>query len=93
LHEGFASLHLIFFSLHRIQALPLTGLGGDVGSLTWPFFLAADGDAGSLPFLLFFVDDLRRDSGDAEAAFFLRSFFAEVFGASGEVDISRSGSL
>lgn len=68
------------------------GLGGGDGSLICAFFLNADGDTGSLPFLLFFVIVLRLMSGD-DVVFFLRFFFADIFGASGEVDISRLGSL
>jgi hypothetical protein len=76
-----------------MQALPLTGFGGGDGSLIWAFRRDAEGEVGSLPFLFFFVDVFRLVSGEADAAVFLRFFFADAFGASGVVDISRSGSL
>jgi hypothetical protein len=46
----------------------------------------------SLPFLFFFAVDLLVDSGEGVTPFFLRFLLIEVRGASGEVDMSMSGS-
>jgi hypothetical protein len=71
--------------------LPFTGIGGAGGSTTWAFLRDADG-GDSLPFLFFFAVDLLVDSGEAVTPFFLRFLLIEVRGASGEVDMSMSGS-
>jgi hypothetical protein len=75
-----------------MHAFPLTGIGGGDGSRIWVFLRDAWGERASLLFLAFFADDLRIDSGEAAEAFFLRLFFVAALGASGDVDISRSGS-
>jgi hypothetical protein len=91
---GFASLHLIFFSRQRMHGVPLTGTGdgGGEGSLIGAFFRDLVGDAACFDFFPFLVDGFRPFSGEAGAPFFLRFFLAEDFGASGEVDMSMSGS-
>jgi hypothetical protein len=76
-----------------MHALPLTGIGGGDGSLMGTLFRDLVGDVTCFDFLPFFDNVFRLDSGDAEAPFFLRFFLAEDFGSSGEVDMSRSGSL
>jgi hypothetical protein len=75
-----------------MHALPLTGTGGGDGSLIGVFFRDLVGDATCFDFLPLSVV-FRLDSGDAAAPFFLRFFLAEDFGASGDVDMSRSESL
>jgi hypothetical protein len=72
-----------------MHALLFTGTGGGDVSRICVFF-RADGDVVSLPVLVFFLADFRLVSGEVNEAFFLRFFL--VFGASGEVDISMSGS-
>jgi hypothetical protein len=51
----------------------------------------ADADA-SCVFLLFFADDFRLALGETTSSLFLRFLLVEDFGASGEVDMSKSGS-
>jgi hypothetical protein len=91
LQDGLPSLHLIFFSRHLMHALPPTSLGVGDGSTMVDLVSEAVGDGGFFPFLLFFVVDLRVDSSESLAALFFRPLLA--FGASGEVDMSRSESL
>jgi hypothetical protein len=61
------------------------------GSLIEAVF-CADGDTISLLVLVFFVVDLRVETGEVNEAFFLRFFFAEGFSASGDVDMFKSTS-
>jgi hypothetical protein len=91
LHAGLPSLHLIFISQHRMH-LPFTGIGGTGGSTTCALLRDADGERGSLPFLLFFAVDLRVELGEAVTPFSLRFLLTEARGASGEVDMSMFGS-
>jgi hypothetical protein len=89
LHVGFASLHLMPFSRHRKHLL-LTGCtGGGLGSTTALFLRDFAGDC-NLLFFTFFDEDVRLAS--SETTPFLRPFFAGALVASGEVDMSRSGS-
>ena len=73
-----------------MHALPFTDFSGGDGSWT---VRALDGDWGSFVFLPFFSDGFRLHSGEANGPSFLRLFFVVDLGASGDVDMSRSGSL
>lgn len=75
-----------------MQALPGAGSDGGDGSLTGAFFLDLVGDAGDLAFLLFLVDGFRTVLGEVTAPFPLCLFFVDELGASGDVDMSISGS-
>ena len=88
LHAGLSSLHLIFFSRHRRQALPLIGLGGDI---VFDVFRMADGEEISFPFFVFFGVVAFLVLEDFGAAFF-DVFFLAGLGLSGAVDVSKSGS-
>ena len=67
-----------------MHALPFVSTGGGDGSLTRAFFRAAEGDDDAFPLWL--------ESGETDVTFFVRFFLAEVLGALGDVDMSRSGS-
>jgi hypothetical protein len=92
LQAGLASLHLIFFSPQQIQALPRTGTDGSDASTRGAFFFDLLGDVGNLA-LDFLIDAFRAVVGEATAPTFLLFLFGDEFGASGDVDMSRSGSL
>jgi hypothetical protein len=74
-----------------MHALSFTGMSGSDGSLMSSVF-RADGDTVSLPLLVFFGADLRLKSGEVNGSFCFRLFFAEVSGASGDVDMFKSTS-
>lgn len=75
-----------------MQACFLGSLGNGDGSL-WTAVLRELGDERApFDFLLFFVDALNVVSMGTEAPVFFRDFFVEDLGASGDVDMSISGS-
>ena len=71
---------------------PLWPGGGSDGSRAGARFRDFVGEMGSLAILLFLADDLPLALAKSEPTPFLRFFVADL-GASGEVDMSRSGSL
>jgi hypothetical protein len=62
LQAGWAWLHLIFFSLHRIHAWPLVNPEDIDESLTWAVFRIEEGEVGSFAFWFFFTPDLETEA-------------------------------
>ena len=75
-----------------MQALPRICVGSGGSSKTGAFFLDPVGEAGNLA-LVFLVDVFRDVVEEATALPFLLFLFADGFGPSGDVDMSRSGPL
>ena len=77
-----------------MQALFLASPGGSEGSLAVAFFRDLTGKEAAvvLAFLSFFAEVFVFTSGEVTVPLFLRFFLTEDLGASGEVDMSRSGS-
>lgn len=76
-----------------MQALPLSNFGGGDGSTIETFFRDLAGDVESFEFLIFLMDVFRLNSGEAELRLFFVFLLTAILGASGEVDMSRPGSL
>lgn len=85
-------LHLVFFSRHRTQALFLASLGGDgkcSSSAAFFFDFVEVESLAEFEVFTFFVFDLLVVSAGLAVSMLLQLRFTEVFGASGDVDMSR----